>query len=120
MGTFIVVNFAWIFFRANNLKDAFYVVTNLFENLKTQLSSIRMIKDWLLLSGFSKYSFIVIAFSILVLFFFDFFLRYRKRLQCKWPILRNQALRFFGLYVLIMVILYLGHYGSAEFIYFQF
>jgi D-alanyl-lipoteichoic acid acyltransferase DltB (MBOAT superfamily) len=37
--TFNLVSFAWIFFRASNLKDALYVITNIFGSEKSLLSS---------------------------------------------------------------------------------
>ena len=31
--TFVLVVFAWIFFRANNISDAFYVINNMFSDI---------------------------------------------------------------------------------------
>lgn len=42
MIVFILVNFGWIFFRANSLGDAFYVITHIFTNLNLDLSSIKL------------------------------------------------------------------------------
>lgn len=38
--TFSLVCFSWIFFRANNLKDAFYIIGNLFSGMPLQVLSI--------------------------------------------------------------------------------
>ncbi len=49
--TFNLVCFAWIFFRANSLSDAFYIIGNLFRTSNTPLWS----------GGFSKFDTLVIA-----------------------------------------------------------
>jgi D-alanyl-lipoteichoic acid acyltransferase DltB (MBOAT superfamily) len=116
--TFILVNFAWIFFRANSLKDAFYVVSNLFTGLNNQLNSIESLKRVAIDSGFGIYSLFVSIFSIFILTICD--LSFENSIGRNSKLFNNQYSRFFAIYSLTMIILLLGNYGSAEFIYFQF
>jgi len=106
--TFAIVNFAWIFFRANSLSDAWYIVTHLFTDFSLNLSFL----------GVHKYDFVIglvfIAFMELVhvlqehngmrSFISD------KPLALRW-----------GIYLFIVwAILLFGSFGNNYFIYFQF
>src|SRR5205085_370528 len=42
--TYIAVSFAWIFFRANSLSDAFYITSHLFNGLNEPLKYLTTIK----------------------------------------------------------------------------
>ena len=53
--TFVLVDFAWIFFRANSLNDAWYIINNLFAGIISQISGIGMLSDSLSGFGFGKY-----------------------------------------------------------------
>ena len=68
--TFVIVSFAWIFFRANNLDDAIYVIKNIFTGWDF---SVQYVIDAFWSLGFRKLSLFMNLFSLCVLFFLDYF-----------------------------------------------
>ena len=109
---FHFVLFAWIFFRANNLSDAIYVIRNLFSSLTINLSELT-----LGLSGIHELYIAIysIIFIILVHIYLEFTETYKKTLRY------NAILRWSFYIALIWVIVLFGVYdGNANFIYFQF
>jgi alginate O-acetyltransferase complex protein AlgI len=110
--TFIIVDIAWIFFRANNFKDAKYILTHLFDFSKPK--SIYKL-------GLPNYEFDLAIIAITLLLIFDFIHRKYNALKLlnKMPMLVRSIF-----YVIIAFsILIFGTYGSdsvSEFIYFQF
>jgi D-alanyl-lipoteichoic acid acyltransferase DltB (MBOAT superfamily) len=116
--TFILVDFAWIFFRANSLTDAWYIIRNLFSGITSQISSIGMLSISLSGFGFSKYELAVAVGVILIMEAIHLIQRHgsiRHMMRDK-PIWFRWSLY----YALIFMILFLGAYGNQEFIYFQF
>ncbi len=104
--TFFLVCFAWIFFRANSISDAFLIVKNLFDYSSVDIG-IMTINELLL-------SFFFIAILLI--------LDIKTKLENISVMLdrTNKILRW-GLYLLfIFGILYFGKYNVQEFIYFQF
>lgn len=115
--TFILVNFAWIFFRANSFTDLKIILRNLF-----------VINPWVLTDG-SMYSlgleskeFFAGIIGILILIYVD-------NLQTKGSLIdklseQNLLFRWFIYIATILIILIFGIYGpdysDAQFIYFQF
>ena len=104
--TFILANFAWIFFRANSLSDALMIIRKIFSfsgTLYYENPSIIL------------YS----VFGILFLLAFELKEEYYKGeinlLNNKSPVIRNLSYAF-----LILVILMIGVFDGGEFIYFQF
>jgi len=111
--TFILVNFAWIFFRANNLKDAMYVVKNIFNfSYNTNISEL----------GLDVYNYVLLGLSIVLLFVFEIF-KYKISL-IEFINKRNIILRWGIYFVIIFIIIIFGIYGpgyaESQFIYFQF
>ena len=106
--TFILIDFSWIFFRANNLKDAFYVIRNIFIGLGQSFHLV-----------FDKR-----AYLILVLGFFA--LEYFQRDHDYLPFLKPQTklsgylVNAFIYSLFIWSIIVFGEFGNKEFIYFQF
>jgi alginate O-acetyltransferase complex protein AlgI len=112
--TFSLVTFAWIFFRANNVADAFYIVKNLFNwQGFTDFSYIR--------SAFflaSPYVFVVGLAGIL---FLEFVHSIQRQGSARHMLSNKPAyVRYFIYYVLLFGILLFGRFSSQEFIYFQF
>src|SRR5690606_5951258 len=113
---FVIVCFAWIFFRANSLSDAFTIINNI--NL-SNISNVTNGKIYEL--GLTKPEFIVAIIAILILTLFEWTHKnynIQKRIS-------NQILPVrWSLYLgIIFIILIFGIYGDdqvAEFIYFQF
>lgn len=111
--TFCLVDFAWIFFRANTVNDSFFVVTNLFH--------FGMVKDFSLI-GYDTLEVIILAFAIIGVTILDV-------LSTQFSIKdifyhRSLVFRWLCYYLLVFVIIIFGIYGpgfdAQEFIYFQF
>lgn len=115
--TFALVNFGWIFFRANHLGDVGTLITNMFTVTKTsyQLSTIVTL-------GLDKYDLIVAALSILILIMVSLI---RRKSSLRDIIAkRNIVIRWSVYFILLFTVLIFGIYGpgydASEFIYFQF
>ena len=116
--TFTLVVFAWIFFRANNISDAFYVINNMFadigdytdlEKMKVNLRGLGVgIDDMLISMG-------LIAFLELYNLY--------ERSGDVWKKLERKPIwiRWSFYYILLFGILFLAPYSRvSNFIYFQF
>jgi alginate O-acetyltransferase complex protein AlgI len=104
--TFLLITFAWIFFRANSLADALYVVSHLFDNV---LGVSR--RGTFAFNGF--------------LFFFILFMEYVHYVHRKGGMNnlfagRPVMLRWSMYYALVLLTVVFGNYGEQRFIYFQF
>ena len=126
--TFCLVSFAWIFFRANNLSDAIYVVKNILTWIPKSFSAlisfnfnyfIDLIKSVLNL-GLSSLGVFLSIFSIFILICAQLIQRKNGviKLISKKPLFVRWALY----YSLIISIIVFGFYhaGNQQFIYFQF
>lgn len=116
--TFILVLFAWIFFRANSLADAFYIIRNLFSDY-TNWTNLQYIYDILNNLGLQMYEikFLILMIALLI---FTEIISFKNSIHLflnKCPFIFR-----FGFYYLIVVLIFaLGVFDSAgEFIYFQF
>lgn len=121
LATFVAVSFAWIFFRAASLADAFYVVTHLFSGsgaLLANLANPAYLKDIVLAMGFGLSSLLIIAASIPLLLWLDHLQTsedLRDQLKRRRPFVRWAIY-----YLFVSAIVFLGVYGESGFIYFQF
>ena len=114
--TFIVLCFTWIFFRANTIQDAFWIISRLFWDIGRPLNYL---KTAVICLDMPYLSMCGMALSAAALFVWDLLslkqdvikLISRQRGLVRWP-----------LYVLLLVAIALfSHKGIAtEFIYFQF
>lgn len=109
--TFHLVLFAWIFFRANSLPDATYIIRHLF-------STIDVVAYWSSFGLNMRVELIISTATILLLLII-------QQLQQfvdigKWVNECNNITRWGLYYLAVMSILILGKFGSDEFIYFQF
>lgn len=114
--TFGLVTFAWIFFRANTIAEAWYIVKNLFVfNVEVILG------NGIYKLGLNRTEFKIAYISILVLLLANLL----ERKYNLMDLLKRQhiAVRWIFYLILIQYILVYGVYGSNEkaaFIYFQF
>jgi len=109
-GTFNLVSFAWIFFRANTMYDAMYIVGHLFVNPKVPSSQI--------IPG-GRYEW-MIALLALLLMEAVYWMQERNG-NLRTVILRQPAwLRWTVYYGLIVIIFMFGKFGANEFIYSRF
>jgi alginate O-acetyltransferase complex protein AlgI len=119
--TFSLTCLAWIFFRANSINDAFYVVSHLFDGfsaLPANLMSPQFLKFNVLLSK-DKWHFIFALGGIAFLLF----THYLQRGRSGRTLLNQQniVIRWAFYLTIIWAILFLGAFNeSQQFIYFQF
>ena len=114
--TFLLVCFAWIFFRAATMQEAFYVLKNMFTGI-THISVY--LQDCALQMGLTFNHLIFNCLPILLLFIYDLtslktdvitFIS-RKRFFIRWPIY---------IFILLIILLFSEKGVSTEFIYMQF
>ena len=114
--TFILVDFAWIFFRANSLNDALYIIKNLF------VFNLNSLTDKSMLNLGLHEKDIYLSFLLIILLLIVQ-LKQRNTTIIKWILRQNLAIRW-AIYLLsIYSIIIFGHYASgkeSQFIYFQF
>lgn len=110
---FILVDFAWIFFRANNLNDAIFIIKHLF--------NFGMPIDFNIINT-SLLEIFILLFSIIFVYILEVI--NTKVDLYGWLIKRNIILRWLFYYILIFSVIIFGIYGpgfsASEFIYFQF
>ncbi len=115
--TFILVDFAWIFFRANSVSDAFYVIANCL-NFGGQLESAGAMAASL--AGIDLTPLALVSVFISVLLMEAVHLTERsgsvRSLFNKKPV----WFRWSVYYILLFWIIILGVFGQNQFIYFQF
>lgn len=117
--TFILVDFAWLFFRASDMQSAIYMIKRIFDDFRLawygELYFISIID--------SPYDFMVIVISLCIVFGVDL-AKYRG-IDVVAEVFKQQIIFRWIIYSLIVfMILYWGHYGGdyaqTGFIYFQF
>ncbi len=116
--TFSLVCFAWIFFRANNISDALYIINNLFIDI-SDYSDIQKMKINLRGIGVSLNE-ILISISLIILM--EVYNIY-ERSGDVWKKLEKKPIwiRWGLYYILLFCILFLAPYSRLNnFIYFQF
>ena len=114
--TFILLCFTWIFFRANTMQDALWIISRLFWDIERPLNYLQ---TCIICLGLSRVSALGMLASVAVLALYDALsLKYdvitvfsRQKFFIRWPV-----------YVLFLAVIALfSHKGVAtEFIYFQF
>lgn len=118
LSTFVLVAFAWIFFRANTVQSAFYIVEHLFTGIPDVVSNLLNHQPVLDFMGLEKRSFFLSFFLIA-------FLETVHYIQSKRSIstilaTKNSSIRWTVYYVALLSILFLGVFENRQFIYFQF
>lgn len=116
--TYFFVTFAWIFFRAHSLSDAFYIVEHSFTGLNKDIYN-------LLHNLPSNLNFGVTANQLYIGMGAIIFMEIIHIMQNKYKLrewLRSQPfyLRWSIYYTALFLILFLGVYENRQFIYFQF
>ncbi len=106
MTTFILANFAWIFFRANNLENAALIIKKIF----TQWGEL-----FIPTSSMMAYSFFSILFLLVIEIKREYFNEKISFMYNKNIVVRNLSYSF-----LIILILLFGVFDGGQFIYFQF
>jgi D-alanyl-lipoteichoic acid acyltransferase DltB (MBOAT superfamily) len=105
---FVLVGFSWIFFRANNLGDAFTLIGNIF-----------VIDSSNLLNNSIGFTSLLVNFGVIGIMEF-FHLLQRGTKFSTYISARPTVLRWSVYFFITICILYLGGEGGKQFIYFQF
>lgn len=122
--TFILVCFAWIFFRAQSLADAGYVIKNLFVGIGQQVTYlISFLKGQAGLAatlngvwpGVAQIDFLIAIASIVLFLIFEGNLAFWRR-----QFEAHKLFRWAVYYMAILLIIYFGVFDNSQFIYFQF
>ena len=110
--TFNLVSFAWIFFRANTLPDAVYIVSHLFVNSEISSSLFEIVPG-------GRYEWIIAILALLVMEAIHWM---QERNGGFRTVIRRQPvwLRWSAYYGLVVVIFMFGKFGATEFIYSRF
>lgn len=116
--TFVLVVFAWIFFRANTIGDSFYIVRNLFNDIGN-ITDLQYLYEMFNNFGLQIFEIVLVTGAICVLIFSEM-ISYKMdihKLMNKAPFI----LRFAYYYILVIIIFGMGVFsGGGQFIYFQF
>lgn len=119
--TFGLTCLAWIFFRANTVSDAFYIVSHLFSGIGSwpqNLVNPTFLKLNVML-GKDKFDFIVANLAIVFLLITHYLQRGRSGRTLLNS--QNTAVRWAFYFAIVFSILFLGAFNeSQQFIYFQF
>lgn len=107
--TFSLINFSWIFFRANNLQDAFHIIKTIF-TLPGKLY-IPGGAD-VITPVYALAALIIVLLSEIKKEYFDHLFTFRNN---KYELIR---MIYFG--IIIFLIVYTGVFNAGQFIYFQF
>ena len=110
--TFILVSFAWMFFRANSISDAWYIMTHMFSGF-----------DWNQAMADTTMSYLSVAktsAAIVFLLVFDFFQQKRDLLKDMDHLKLPLRWLIYIVLTVIVVVLSLHNGVKQEFIYFKF
>jgi alginate O-acetyltransferase complex protein AlgI len=108
--TFSLVTFAWIFFRANTVGDAWYIATHL-------LPLGRLDPFVLKVGGFSRSTAPYLILAIAAMFLVEWHIAHPESVPRLW---RRPIVRALAYNACMYSIVFLGFFGHRDFIYFQF
>lgn len=120
--TFQLVCLAWIFFRAQSLSDALFIVTNLHNGWYTLLSNITQLGQGMgILGGNFLLTKLDALILILAIAFMETIHLFQSRISIReWIAKQHWFVRWLIYYAALFSILNFGVFGEKEFIYFQF
>lgn len=122
--TFSLISFAWIFFRANSIEDALYIVAHLFDGVQSFIFNLIIhpfaaVLEYhsLFLLGQSQREFFI---AVLAILFLELVHLFQRRDNIRSIISKTPLLFRWALYIgIVLVILNFGRV-NRPFIYFQF
>ena len=106
---FLLVTIGWTFFRANNLNDSFYILSNFYKLDMKYLFGV---------ASSSTFNNMLSIGLIGILILSDFYFEYAEKNNT--IILKSNFLRYLVAFILLILIYTLGVFENASFIYFQF
>jgi alginate O-acetyltransferase complex protein AlgI len=110
VGTFALVTYAWIFFRAYTLSDAWYIATHVF-------SFGRLDPFLLKVGGFSRSTAPYLVLCIATMFVVEWWIANPQQTPRLW---QSPAFRALAYNACLYAIVFFGFFGHRDFIYFQF
>lgn len=118
--TFLLVDFAWIFFRADSIHQAIHYIYRMF-HFRDYWA---LVDQSVLNLGLDGLELNIIVVALMLLFAVDF-VKYRQKMNIdQWLTKQWIVFRWIALIGMLFFVLVLGYYGpgfdSAQFIYFQF
>jgi alginate O-acetyltransferase complex protein AlgI len=118
---FCLTSFAWIFFRAMKVQDAFYIIQSMFTGLGEQLqqlgNKVFIEKNIFLEQGATNFAMVIFALFVMEVVHLNQRGKNLREVLNRKPILFRWVL-YYGI---VLAILFLGMYDKpAQFIYFQF
>jgi D-alanyl-lipoteichoic acid acyltransferase DltB (MBOAT superfamily) len=116
--TMSVILLTWIFFRAENLHDALYIITKIWTDI-ISLDIIKNIGNNVRQANFGLYRLIIVFMSILLLEF-NHVLEEKYNLNYFSFMEKYPVIRWAKYYIIIFWILLFSSLGATEYIYFQF
>ena len=115
IGVFIIVCLAWVFFRANTLDDAFYLLTHMFYGIgDPYLYAVQACVDMNIWIGRAA----VLALYLVILMAYDYASLGRDVIA--WVGSRRAAVRYLVYFGLVTFIIFNRSITESAFIYFQF
>ena len=115
--TFVLIDFTWIFFRANNIGDALYVINNMFSDVSMWFTSGYFVKAMESITFYTNNG-TVIFMCILFMFAIEL---WEGRSSIVERINKScLAVRWTFYYGIMLLIMFFGYFGQSQFIYFQF
>jgi D-alanyl-lipoteichoic acid acyltransferase DltB (MBOAT superfamily) len=116
--TFMLVTFAWIFFRANSVSVAFYIIKKSFTGIIQDIHGIANHMPLDLNLGMSNFQ-IAIGIGAIILMETIHIMQNKYKIR-DWINARPLYLRWSIYYLVFLTIAFLGVYEKRQFIYFQF
>ncbi len=115
--TFLLVCFAWIFFRANSLTDALYIIGHLFYGAR-HIFDLSWWKLMMPKNGLNEYDYLLSVLSIIFLLCVHLLQRHGSMRHMLAE--RSAKTRWLVYLALLLGILFFGVFNRSQFIYFQF
>jgi alginate O-acetyltransferase complex protein AlgI len=119
---FLLITLAWVFFRAENLSQALYIIKHMFVGLPEQIRQIFYNENFArlkLLYLHNKPGSFVIALLLLALLM-TVHHRQKTKEFSEWLTAKPTYVRWTAYYVLVLSFVTLGVFNNSEFIYFKF
>lgn len=115
--TFVLIDFTWIFFRANTLADSVYVLQNMFSDV-SMLFTAGYFRQMMETIGYYANNGTAILVCIVLMFVVELWEGKGELVdrinRCATPV------RWAFYYAVILLIVFFGYFGQSQFIYFQF
>jgi len=118
--TFCLISFAWIFFRANSLADAIYIISHLASGFDKLLTLRAFLSEFLNINniGLNSFDFFIAAAGICLLIYVQLL---QRKSSVSDLIMKKPPVVKFALYLLFFACLFLfGNLSSSQFLYFRF